>query len=286
MKIRFVCLAPIRDQISTSHWSNVNLQVLEQVLWQRSLDAIRDRQRLFFFCEIDSFDLADGLRGNSRLQSLTLYDSREGGNREALAIAGALRENKGLVVLNLRPDLTTSHETWNAVCDSLKTHPTLQVLSIRNALPWFTPSTSAVLNSRIQALVDMLEVNTSIRTLRVDSSYAEDELFRESVYPYLETNRFRPRLLAIQKTRSIAYRVKVLGRALLATRTNPNSFWMLLSGNAEVAFPSTTATTAPAGNLPTPATAAPTVNVVTVGSATAVSNIVAPAAGQKRKTCP
>jgi hypothetical protein len=29
------------------------------------------------------------------------------------------------------------------------------------------------------------------------------------------------------------YRVKVLGRALLAVRTDPNRFWMLLSGNAD-----------------------------------------------------
>jgi hypothetical protein len=40
----------------------------------------------------------------------------------------------------------------------------------------------------------------------------------------------------------------VLGRALLAARTDANSIWMLLSANPEVAFPST------AANLPTPAT--------------------------------
>jgi hypothetical protein len=63
--------------------------------------------------------------------------------------------------------------------------------------------------------------------------------------------------LPFKKTRPIAYRTKVLGRALLAVRTDANSFWMLLSGNAEVAFPSTTATIAAAANLPTdePATA-------------------------------
>ncbi len=83
-------------------------------------------------------------------------------------------------------------------------------------------------------------------------------MYRESVIPFLETNRLRPRLLAIQKTRPIAYRAKVLGQALLAVRTDPNRFWMLLSGNAEVAFPSTTATTTPSANLPTRATAVAT----------------------------
>jgi hypothetical protein len=76
------------------------------------------------------------------------------------------------------------------------------------------------------------------------------------------TNRLRPRLLAIQKTRPITYRAKVLGRALLAVRTDPNRFWMLLSGNPEVAFPSTTATIAAAATNPTPASGALPVNVM------------------------
>jgi hypothetical protein len=107
-----------------------------------------------------------------------------------------------------------------------------------------------------------MKVNTSIHTMDVDYHYSEHEMYRESVTPYLETNRFRPRLLAIQKTRPIAYRAKVLGRSLLATRTDANSFWMLLSGNAEVAFPSRNTTIAVVPNLPTPAT-------TTVGASTA-----------------
>jgi hypothetical protein len=35
------------------------------------------------------------------------------------------------------------------------------------------------------------------------------------------------------RKRGQLYRAKVLGRALLATRTDVNSFWMLISGNAE-----------------------------------------------------
>jgi hypothetical protein len=128
--------------------------------------------------------------------------------------------------------------------------------------------------------VDMLQVNRSIHTILLRDYYEEHEMFRTSVIPYLETNRLRPRLLAIQKTRPIPYRAKVLGRALLAVRADVNSFWMLLSGNAEVAFPSTTAVVA---NLSTPA-AADVADVAPVVAA-AASNIVAPAAGQKRKAC-
>jgi hypothetical protein len=83
----------------------------------------------------------------------------------------------------------------------------------------------------------------------------------------VETNRVR----AIQKTRLIAYRAKLLGRALLAARTDANSFWMLLSGNAEVAFPPTTATTTLATTLPTPATVAATTTAAAVNATAAVT---------------
>jgi hypothetical protein len=52
--------------------------------------------------------------------------------------------------------------------------------------------------------------------------------------------------------------LRLLGQALFAVQTDPNYLWMLLSGNPEVAFLSTTATTTPAENLPMPATAAAT----------------------------
>jgi hypothetical protein len=246
-------------------------------------------------CNIANSVLADGLRGNSRLKSLSscLFTNSEDGNRQLLAIAGALRENKGLVDLNLRYNWRASDETWNAVCNYLKTHPTLQVLNLRSIQRFGeAPMPPAVLKSQIQALAEMLKVNTSIYTIHLDPHYNEHELFRRTIIPYLVTNRLRPRLLAIQKTRPIAYRTKVLGRALLAVRTDVNSFWMLLSGNAEVAFASTTATTTLVANLPTPATVGAnfTANAAPVAtatdSATTASNVIVPAAGPKRKACP
>jgi hypothetical protein len=191
-------------------------------------------------CDIDNFVLANGLRGNSRLKSLRprLSDNPDIGNRQVLAIASALRENKGLVDLDLEHDFRMSDETWDAVCDSLKTHPFLQVLNLRTDA-FVTP---AVITSRVQALLDMMNINTSIHRIHLRHRYSHHEIFRESVIPYLVTNRLRPRVRAIQKSRPIAYRAKVLGRALLAVRTDPNRFWMLLSGNAEIAYPLRTTT--------------------------------------------
>jgi hypothetical protein len=166
-------------------------------------------------------------------------------DRQVSAVAGALRENKGLKELNLECNENVNDETWGAICDSLKAHPTLEVLNLCSNVeldPPITPPPPVVIKARIQALLDMLKVNMLIQAIDLDAHYQNHELYQESVEPYLDTNRFRPRLLAIQQTRPIAYRAKVLERELLAVRTDPNRFWMLLSGNAEVAFPSSTAT--------------------------------------------
>jgi hypothetical protein len=88
-------------------------------------------------CVIDNFVLADGLRGNSRLTSYRtpLFCMSGEDDQNIQAIAGALRENKGLVDLELHYFCTVSHEAWDAVCDFLKTHPTLQVLSFIATIP-------------------------------------------------------------------------------------------------------------------------------------------------------
>jgi hypothetical protein len=252
-------------------------------------------------CFIDEFVLASGLRGNSSLKSLKVGlsfsegASSEGassdcdaGNQEAITIAGGLGENKGLVDFRLHGEM--SDKAWGAVCDSLKTHPTLQVLHLwpRSRSMWQVPLGPMGISSQIQALLDMLKVNISIHTIHLDPGYSQHEIFRGLVIPYLETNRFRPRVRAIQKTRPIAYRAKVLGRALLAARTNANSFWMILSGYAEVAFPPTTAIAAATVSLPiTPATNADVSTAAATGdvstTAAGASAAVTPTPGQKRK---
>jgi hypothetical protein len=196
-----------------------------------------------------------------------------------------------------------SNETCDAVCDSHKSHPALQVLHMSLSIQ----PRGVLLKSRIQALVDMPKVNTLIHTINLEPCHREQELYRRSVIPYLETNQLRPRLRAIQKSRPIVYRAKVPGRALPAARTDANSIWMVLSGNLEVAFPSTTATTTPAlaslrccryfftNNVATAATSnaaavdatVAATRVASAASTSAVANVTAaPTACQRRKACP
>jgi hypothetical protein len=195
--------------------------------------------KLDYCDDFDNSVLANGLRGNSRLKSLSLRIFRD---RDILsyffAVADGPRENEGLTALDIWNDIRRNDETWDVFFDSLKTHPTLQVLNFQERLgvDGTVPLSRTVLTSRIQAPVDMLRVNTSIHTIHWRARYIQHEIFQGTIVPYLETNRLRPRVRAIQKTRPISYRTKVLGRALLAVRTDPNHFWMLLSENAEVAF--------------------------------------------------
>jgi hypothetical protein len=249
-------------------------------------------------CDIDYSVLAGRLElsGNSSLKRLAPRSSSglEDENRELQAIAGYLRQYRGLIELDLSCyDCSVNDETWDSICNSLKAHPTLEVLQLSSAgadIYATRPMVPAVITSRVQALLDMMKVNMIIHTISLRKCYSDHELFRGSVIPYLKTNRLRPRLLAIQKARPIPYRAKLLGAALLSARTDANSFWMLLSGNPEVAFLSRTTAIPAAAKLPTPATAtttenasAVTVTATTTGSlSTADASAPGAAAPEKR----
>jgi hypothetical protein len=264
------CLKPdLEIKLDQCQIKGATAAVLAQVLGSNQGPTKLD------YCYIDNFALADGLRGNSRLKSLIprLSTSRDHGNQELLAIAGALKENAGLVRLYVRYGFSVNDETWDAVCNSLKTHPTLQVFRFNSIQRFEEALSPSVPKPRIQALVGMLKMSMSIHTIHWHPcDHSKHERFRGSVTPYLETNMYRSRVRAIQKARPIAYRAKVLGRALVATRTDANRCWMFLSGNADVAFPLTaTATTTPAVSLPTPATATATSNAAAVAATAAVA---------------
>jgi hypothetical protein len=211
------------------------------------------------YCSIDFTVLADGLRGNSRLKSLTNRDI----DFEVLAVAGTLKENKGLAVFDLSY-CWLSDLAWYAICDSFKTHPTLQALNLRNQTMRPFGVSPAVLKSRIQALVDVMEGNISIHAIHVCDLYSEHELFRGSVIPYLETNGLRRRVRAIQKLAQLLTVPRFWDERFLLFEPMQIAFGCFLSGNPEVAFPSTTTTTTPAANLPTPATAVATSNAAAV----------------------
>jgi hypothetical protein len=84
--------------------------------------------------------------------------------------------SNGLVDLDLVYEFTMSYETWVAVCDSLKTDPTLEFEGKLMMLP--EQLHPAQLKVRMQSLVDMLKVNTLIHTIPLDYCFYEHELYR------------------------------------------------------------------------------------------------------------
>jgi hypothetical protein len=79
----------------------------------------------------------------------------------------------------------------------------------------------------------MMQHNTVLQSIELSASERDDQIYTQEIHPYLETNQYRPRVLAVKKTKDRPFREKVLGRALYSVRSNPNLVWMLLSENVD-----------------------------------------------------
>jgi hypothetical protein len=162
MKLIAVCLAAIRGRVSRSScWTAVKSRALGQGFLAEGLGRNQGPTRIDV-CHVDDSVLADGLRGNSRLKVFRAFiaNSPEYSKRGFLAIANAVRENKGLVELDLRYGNCVDNETWGAICDCLETHPTLEVLNLCSGFVHHGEdfaTTLAVLKSRIQTILDKVK---------------------------------------------------------------------------------------------------------------------------------
>jgi hypothetical protein len=196
--------------------------------------------------------------------------------------------------LDLSYGLFVNDEMWGDICDSLETHPTLEVLIL------WSISAPAVIKSQIQALVDMMKVNTTIHTIQLSSCYTHHELFRGSVIPYLETNRFRPRVRAIQRTRPIPSSTATIAAAAnlpdtstTATATSTanvaavaTSVMSALTTTATSSLPTATVAATDAATSATTPSNASTSDAFAHTVAVAAANVATPPAGQKRKARP
>jgi hypothetical protein len=81
----------------------------------------------------------------------------------------------------------------------------------------------------------MVQRNTSLHTIKLSADEEDQQIYAEMIHPYLETNRYRPRVLAITKA-AIPLRRPLLGLALQtrSVRSNSNFLWMFLSANPDV----------------------------------------------------
>jgi hypothetical protein len=85
----------------------------------------------------------------------------------------------------------------------------------------------------------MVQLNTVLHTIQLSEGQYDQQFYDEMMHPYLETNRYRPRVHAITKA-DISLRRPLLGLALLteSVRNTSNLLWMFLSGNPDVVLQS------------------------------------------------
>jgi hypothetical protein len=188
-------------------------------------------------CEIDSQIIANSLTGASRVTKLKPVLGQTN-DAETAVLFRALANNRGLVDLDWE-DRSISDDNWSILCESLKAHPTLTCLNLRSTRPQRPNGGTIVLTDdqklhRTRLLAEMLHQNTVLHTIQLRHEHERDEqIFMEEILPRLETNLYRPRVLAVKKTTERSFREKVLGRALASVKSSPNLVWMFLSENVD-----------------------------------------------------
>jgi hypothetical protein len=189
-------------------------------------------------CEIDTRLLADALRGNTSVKALTLRSSYGNAAKDLVAIRALVQglvQNCGLVRLDLS-NRVVNDANWKALCMSLKTHPTLEVLGLRTT----TSSTDrqardfkTTRKNRMLDLEEMLKVNTLIHTIELGSNECDESLLQHFIRPRLKRNLYLPRLSAMKNGDSLL-RAKLLRRALESKQESPDALWMFISQNKDI----------------------------------------------------
>lgn len=156
-------------------------------------------------------------------------------DRTLCAFFEILAENKGLEEF-LFLWYQINDENWNVLLRSVQSHATLKKITISATTTRHHSKEQTVV--RIHALADMVKRNKKLLIVEMESCFEPSELalFQRLVEPHLEANRYRLHVQAIQQAAGRLLR-QLLLRALQSARGNYNHFWMLLSGNADVAFP-------------------------------------------------
>jgi hypothetical protein len=189
-------------------------------------------------CKIDSQTIAHALTGNSRVTSFKpFYYFGRSNDAATDVLVAALANNRGLVYLDLQ-HCHISDDSWSILCESLKAHPTLTSLGLRDTLPERPAGGRIVLTDdqkthRTRLLAEMMQENTILHSIELSDNGRDEQIYVAEISPYLETNLYRPRVVAVKKTIERPFREKVLGRALGCVKSNPNLVWMFLSENVD-----------------------------------------------------
>jgi hypothetical protein len=200
-------------------------------------------------CEIDSHVLANALTGDSRVTVLK-HEFVSETDADKGVLFRALANNRGLKELDL-DGCSINDENWSILAESLKAHPTLTSLNLRDTRPGAQNGEIIEMSTgqraqriemstgqraqRTRVLAEMMEENIILHTITSSGNERDEQIYAERIHPYLETNLYRPRVLGIKKA-DIELRRPLLALALQteSVRNKSNFLWMFLSGNSDI----------------------------------------------------
>jgi hypothetical protein len=195
-------------------------------------------QRNRVVTELDCCEMGSGilgsLSGNNSVKKLTIgANTIELGEKEMRSLAHALQGNMGIEHVAFRFEERMSDETWILLFRSLTTHPRIKLVSVhkidfRRPRPLSAESKTTSLN----AVIQMLQHNTVVRTIEVPDAYNDEEVYQNSILPRLEMNctYFEVQRQAVKRA-DPSIRPQLLGRALFVVRYNPELVFLFLSEN-------------------------------------------------------
>jgi hypothetical protein len=184
--------------------------------------------------------LAGALRGNHSLKILNLSPDEtapeEYSEEEMHELVVAVKWNQGLVQLNLQ-ERFINDKNWSILCKSLARHPTLEVLNFYFTACGGSEDFKCVLTdvqktSRMESLLEMLQVNTMLHTIELRPDERDTQIWKQAILPRLANT---PQFRSVHQARDL-WRSKLLVRALHSVNDDPTLLWMFLSSDIKSAF--------------------------------------------------
>jgi hypothetical protein len=188
-------------------------------------------------CQITSRVLAAALTGDSRVTRLELPLHWAADDANERDFYRALANNRGLEDLSFYC-VSINDENWSILCESLQAHPTLTSLDLR--VTSLYSSVGARMEEdqkahRTRVVAEMMQRDSALHTISLSADERDEQIYTKEIFPRLEMNRYRSRVLAIKKA-DISLRRPLLGRALQteSIRNDSDLLWMFLWGNADI----------------------------------------------------
>jgi hypothetical protein len=174
---------------------------------------------------IDPALLLEALHDNTRLKVLRFH-ILEPQDSFASNIQG-LSVNKGITELNVFGRF--DNRQWTLLCRSLESNQTVEILSLGSSVPATDDNSKPEMKRfRTQAVLDMMNINTTIHRIDMHHPDRDEQLYGEWILPLMCCNMFRPRLRAIQQA-PVNLQMDLVGKEFVHFENDRDFAFMLLT---------------------------------------------------------